>query len=48
MNEHYGIDLGEPGLLESRSWRWLRVRIRGLMDIDSRLRNALFPPKEGE
>lgn len=46
MQEHYGIDLGEPGLLERRSARWLRVRIIGLFGIDSRLRYALYPPKE--
>ena len=27
----YGIDLSEPGLLDRRSARWLRVRISGLL-----------------
>ena len=31
MHEHYGIDLAEPGLLERRSARWLKVRIGGLL-----------------
>lgn len=31
MQEHYGIDLAEPGLLERRSARWLKVRISGLL-----------------
>ena len=48
MAEHYGIDLAEPGLLDRRSNRWLRVRIAGLLNIESRLRFVLFPPKEEE
>lgn len=54
MHEHYGIDLAEPGLLEQRSGRWLRVRIAGLtavasgglVPVRSRLARALFPDKE--
>lgn len=54
MHEHYGIDIAEPGLLESRSGRWLRVRIKGLshvasgglVPVRSRLGRALFPDKE--
>jgi hypothetical protein len=48
MQERYGIDLGEPGLLEHRSARWLRVRILGLLSVESRLRFALYPPKDEE
>jgi len=48
MAEHYGIDLAEPGLLDVRSARWLRVRIDGLLSIESRLHAALFPPKGGD
>ena len=29
-----GIDVGDPVLMKSRSWRWLRVRILGLLDAD--------------
>ncbi len=49
MQQYYGIDLGVPGLLERRSWRWLRARIVGLLSVDSRLHAASFPPelKEG-
>jgi hypothetical protein len=47
MNERYGIDVGSPDLLGRRSARWLRVRILGLMSVDSRLRAAVFPPQEG-
>lgn len=46
MQQFYHIDIAEPGLLETHSARWLRVRISGLLDIESRLRAALFPPKK--
>jgi len=41
MQEMYGIDLAEPGLLRRRSGRWLRVRIIGLRDVPSRLNRRL-------
>jgi len=43
MHEHYGIDLSEPGLLQSRDWRWFRVRLDGLLHIESRLATAVLP-----
>lgn len=43
MQQHYGIDLGDRELLRARSWRWLRVRITGLLQIESRLSRALAP-----
>lgn len=46
MQERYHIDLSEPGLIDARSGRWLRVRIIGLFDGESRIRSAIFPPKE--
>lgn len=54
MQEHYGIDLAEPGLLERRSGRWLRVRILGLFSsatggvepLRPRVARALFPDEE--
>jgi len=48
MHEYYDIDLEEPGLLEARSWRWLCVRIKGLLDGRSRLFHELWPPTEIE
>ena len=43
MQQFYGIDLGESGLLDDRSWRWLRVRIAGLVSVgESRLHAALY------
>jgi len=54
MHEHYGIDIAEPGLLERRSGRWLRVRILGLFSsatggaepLRPRVARALFPDEE--
>jgi hypothetical protein len=46
LHETYGVDVGAPGLLETRSWRWLRVRIFGLLSADSRINRQLFPPDE--
>ncbi len=40
----YGIDLGDRELLKARTWRWLRVRILGLVDdTNSRLFRMLNP-----
>lgn len=38
-----GIDLDDP-VVRARSWRWLRVRIVGLLTVESRLHRALYPP----
>ncbi|MEU8950894.1 hypothetical protein [Streptomyces sp. NPDC048489] len=46
LHEVYGIDVGAPGLLESRSWRWLRMRILGLLSADSRLQRHFSPPDD--
>ena len=46
MHQHYGIDLGEPGILERRPERWLQSRIAGLLITDTRLRAAIYPPPE--
>lgn len=46
LQEHYGIDVG-AGILTQRSWRWLEVRIVGLLAIESsRLRLTLYPPEK--
>jgi len=36
MQERYGIDLDEPGLLDRRSGRWLQARIMGLLSVPYR------------
>lgn len=46
FQDTYGIDL-EGGVLDTRTGRWLRVRILGLLVRESRLRTIIFPPKKG-
>ena len=43
MHEHYGVDLSDAGILDVKSWRWLNVRVGGLLAIPSRLISALAP-----
>ncbi|MCB5167993.1 hypothetical protein LG634_24595 [Streptomyces bambusae] len=45
MHETYGIDLDTPGLLRARSWRWLRLRILGLLSSETRLSRHFAPPE---
>lgn len=40
LHEVFGIDV-ESGVLSHRTWRWLRIRIEGLLDMRSRLAKAL-------
>lgn len=42
----YGIDLGEPGLLDRRSWRWITLRLHGLLSTKSRVQRVLNPTPE--
>ncbi|WP_269137956.1 hypothetical protein [Streptomyces antimycoticus] len=35
-----------PGFLRERSWRWLRIRILGLLSADSRLARHFAPPDD--
>ncbi|MEU1674095.1 hypothetical protein ABZ752_19005 [Streptomyces roseifaciens] len=46
LHEVYGIDVGAPDFLRSRSWRWLRVRVLGLLSADSRLARVLTPQQD--
>ncbi|WP_306839756.1 hypothetical protein [Catenuloplanes nepalensis] len=46
LHDVYGVDLGDPVVLRTRSWRWLETRILGLLSADTRLHRALFPPPE--
>ncbi|MFJ3097346.1 hypothetical protein [Streptomyces hydrogenans] len=41
----FGIDLSAPGLLQQRSWRWLRVRILGLLSTECRIQRHFAPPE---
>lgn len=47
LHSEYGIDAGDPELLHTRSWRWLRIRILGLLSTDSRLGRHFEPKKSG-
>lgn len=51
LHERYGFDAGAPDALTTRSWRWLRARILGLLDPTvvhrTRLGYALYPPTTG-
>jgi len=40
------VDLDDPSL-KRRSWRWLKMRIVGLVSAESRLSRALAPPDDG-
>lgn len=46
MHQVYGLDIGEPGLLRRRTWRWLRIRILGLVSTEGRLQRFLSPPEK--
>ncbi|GIE29958.1 hypothetical protein Ait01nite_030030 [Actinoplanes italicus] len=49
LHSEYGIDVEDPGLMASRSWRWLQTRIVGLLSMPkSRLSLAMKPPPEHE
>lgn len=41
LHDRFGIDTGDRALMRSRPWSWLRLRIRGLLETDSRLDHAL-------
>ena len=44
FQQHYGLDLA-AGLMGTRTGRWVRRRILGLLSVDgSRLRHVLIPP----
>lgn len=43
LHERYGVDVEDRALMRVRSWRWLKVRIAGLLACESRLHRALNP-----
>lgn len=47
FHSEYGVDLSS-GILRARSYRWLRVRIEGLLAADTRLYRKLRPPEKDE
>lgn len=40
------MDVEDRELMRSRPWRWLQVRIVGLLSIESRLQRALASAQE--
>lgn len=46
FQQTYGIDLGEPGLLQRRTWRWMTLRALGLLSVESRVQRVLNPTPE--
>jgi hypothetical protein len=45
LHDTYGIDV-EDGILRRRTWRWLQVRIFGLLSAETRLYRHFAPPPE--
>ncbi|WP_018251876.1 hypothetical protein [Salinispora mooreana] len=46
LHDVYGIDVEDRTLMQTRSWRWLQTRIRGLLAADTRTYRALAPEPE--
>jgi hypothetical protein len=46
LHQVYGIDVEDDGLLRRRTWRWLQLRILGLLSTESRLQRHFNPPEE--
>lgn len=47
LHDVYGVDV-ESGILRERSWRWLRTRILGLLNADTRTWRHFRPPDDDE
>ncbi|MGQ4358570.1 hypothetical protein [Streptomyces sp. SAS_272] len=45
LHQVYGIDV-ESGILQRRTWRWLQLRIIGLLSTECRLQRHFNPPEE--
>lgn len=45
LHSEYGID-ASSGILRDRSWRWLKVRVWGLLSAETRLYRHFAPPPE--
>jgi hypothetical protein len=43
LHELYGIDVHDRELLHARPWRWLHVRIVGLLSTECRVQRVLNP-----
>lgn len=45
LHQVYGVDV-ESGVLRERTWRWLQLRILGLLSTESRMQRHFNPPEE--
>ena len=51
LHSEYGIDVEDGraegnGILQRRTWRWLQIRILGLLSAETRLHRHFAPPPE--
>lgn len=46
FQETYGLDLGDPNLLRRRTWRWMSLRMLGLLSTEGRVQRVLNPTPE--
>ncbi|SCL42207.1 hypothetical protein GA0074692_6710 [Micromonospora pallida] len=46
LHDVYGVDVEDRALLRTRSWRWLDVRISGLLAADTRLHGRSRPSRD--
>lgn len=46
FQQHYGVDLTDPLVRRRRSWRWFKVRLIGLLQIESRIQAQFNPSPE--
>lgn len=47
LHQVYGVDV-ESGILRERKWRWLRLRITGLLSTECRIHRTFAPPDSGQ
>lgn len=45
LHEVYGIDLDDEHLMATRTWRWLRTRIAGLISTNTRIARSMAPTR---
>lgn len=46
FQQTYGIDLSDPAVRHRRSWRWFKVRLAGLLQVESRIQVIFNPTPE--
>ena len=46
LHSVYGIDLDDEQVWKTRTWIWLKTRILGLLNADTRLQRHLTPDEQ--